>query len=261
MSAFDAEDTPAVEVRGLEKSFGALHVLRGIDLIVRTGEVAIIIGPSGGGKSTLLRCIDFLEIPEKGVILRHGKPFGAWWDENGRRHKQSAREVKRGRAQMPMVFQRFNTFGHLTVLNNVMISQRVVLKRSKAEAEEKAVAILERVGLRDKLRSYPATLSGGQQQRVGIARALAMDPDVLLLDEPTSSLDPELIGEVLEIIRGLAAEGMTILIATHEMSLARQIASHVHFVEAGLIVEEGTPEELFEQPKERRTREFLSALI
>ena len=252
---------PAVEVRGLEKRFGRLEVLKGVNLIVRTGEVAIIIGPSGGGKSTLLRCIDLLEVPDGGVVLRQGQPFGVWKDEDGREHRQTSREIQQGRAKMPMVFQRFNVFQHLTVLNNVMIGQRVVLKRSKAEAEERAVAILGRMGLSEKLRAYPATLSGGQQQRVGIARALAMDPDVLLLDEPTSVLDPELIGEVLEIIRGLASDGMTMIIATHEMGLARQIGSHVHFVEGGVIAEEGTPAEIFDSPRNRRTQEFIRAVL
>jgi polar amino acid transport system ATP-binding protein len=251
----------AVEVRGLQKSFGRVMVLKGIDLTVWPGEVAVIIGPSGGGKSTLLRCINFLEAPDQGVVFRHGSPFGAWREPNGRLVRLPSREVKRGRAQMPMVFQRFNLFQHLTVLDNVVVGQRVVLGRSRHEAEEKGAAVLGRVGLSEKLHAYPSTLSGGQQQRVGIARALAMDPDLLLLDEPTSSLDPELIGEVLQIIRELAADGMTMIMATHEMGLARQIASHVHFVEAGVIAEEGAPGDIFESPKNRRTQEFLKAVL
>jgi ABC-type polar amino acid transport system ATPase subunit len=252
---------PAVEVRGLRKSFGRTEVLKGIDLTVRPGEVAVIIGPSGGGKSTLLRCINLLETPDGGQIFRHGHPFGAWRDSGGKVVRQASREIKQGRARMPMVFQRFNLFQHLTVLDNVMVGQRVVLGRSRREAGEKATAVLRSVGLGDKLRSYPATLSGGQQQRVGIARALAMDPDLLLLDEPTSSLDPELIGEVLQIIRQLAADGMTMVIATHEMGLARQIASHVHFIDQGGIAEEGRPEEIFESPRNQRTRDFLRAVL
>jgi polar amino acid transport system ATP-binding protein len=188
-------------------------------------------------------------------------PFGAWRDASGRVIKQPRRDIQRGRAGMPMVFQRFNLFQNLTVLDNVVIGQRVVLKRSQPEAEDIAKRTLQRVGLAEKLRSYPVTLSGGQQQRVGIARALAMDPDVLLLDEPTSSLDPELIGEVLTIIRQLADDGMTMIIATHEMGLARQIASSVHFIDHGVIAEEGTPAELFDAPEHARTREFIAAIL
>lgn len=251
----------AIQVLGLQKSFGRLRVLKGISLVVQRGEVAAIIGPSGGGKSTLLRCINFLETPDQGTVLVNGKGFGVWRDDAGRVIKQAASEVQRGRAKMPMVFQRFNLFQHLTVLENVAIAQRVVLKRSRPAAEEKAITTLQRVGLGDKIRAYPATLSGGQQQRVGIARALAMDPDVLLLDEPTSSLDPELIGEVLQIIRRLARDGMTMIIATHEMGLARQIASHVHFIEDGIIAEEGTPTEVFDAPRNARTRDFIRAVL
>jgi ABC-type polar amino acid transport system ATPase subunit len=251
----------AVDVRGLRKSFGRNEVLKGIDLTVWPGEVAVIIGPSGGGKSTLLRCINFLETPDAGTVLRHGSPFGAWRDSSGRAVRQSSKEINRGRALMPMVFQRFNLFQHLTVLDNVVVGQRVVLGRPRSESEQMAISVLNSVGLGEKLRSYPATLSGGQQQRVGIARALAMEPDVLLLDEPTSSLDPELIGEVLQIIRTLAADGMTMIIATHEMGLARQIASHVHFIDDGLIAEEGSAVEIFESPKNQRTRDFLKAVL
>jgi ABC-type histidine transport system ATPase subunit len=252
---------PAIELRDIEKSFGDLHVLKGISLVVRPGEVAVIIGPSGGGKSTLLRCTNFLEIPDRGVVLRNGAPFGAWRDQAGRLVKQARGDVQRGRAKMPMVFQRFNLFQNLTVLENVIVGQRVVLKRTQRDAEDKARLTLQRVGLSDKIRAYPSTLSGGQQQRVGIARALAMDPDVLLLDEPTSSLDPERIGEVLNIIRQLAQDGITMIIATHEMGLARQIASSVHFVDHGVIAEEGTPAKLFDTPDNPRTRDFINAIL
>jgi polar amino acid transport system ATP-binding protein len=257
----DRASAPAIEIRDIEKSFGDLHVLKGISLVVRPGEVAVIIGPSGGGKSTLLRCTNFLEVPDRGVVLRDGAPFGVWHDETGRLFKQARGDVQRGRAKMPMVFQRFNLFQNLTVLENVVVGQRVVLKRTQADAVAKARLTLERVGLSEKIRSYPSTLSGGQQQRVGIARALAMDPDVLLLDEPTSSLDPELIGEVLNIIRRLAQDGMTMIIATHEMGLARQIASSVHFIDHGVITEEGTPAKLFDAPNDPRTRDFISAIL
>jgi ABC-type histidine transport system ATPase subunit len=254
-------DLPAVEVQALHKSFGRLQVLKGVSLSVRTGDVAAVIGPSGGGKSTLLRCINFLEQPDSGRILLRGQLFGAWIDERGKRIRQPASALRRDRARMPMVFQRFNLFQHLTVLDNVVVGQRVALKRSRTEAEDKAKTVLDRVGLASKLKSYPATLSGGQQQRVGIARALAMDPDVILLDEPTSSLDPELTGEVLQIIKELAVEGMTMIIATHELGLARQIASRVHFIEGGVIAEAGTPHEVFDHPKGDRTRDFVRSVI
>ena len=254
-------DEPAVKVQALHKSFGHLQVLKGVSLSVGTGDVAAVIGPSGGGKSTLLRCINYLEQPDSGRILLKGRPFGAWVDESGKRIRQPASALRRDRARMPMVFQRFNLFQHLTVLDNVAIGQRVSLKRSRSESENKAKTVLDRVGLASKLKSYPATLSGGQQQRVGIARALAMDPDVILLDEPTSSLDPELTGEVLQIIKQLAIEGMTMIIATHELGLARQIASRVHFIEGGVIAEEGTPREVFDNPKGDRTRDFVRSVI
>jgi polar amino acid transport system ATP-binding protein len=252
---------PTLELRDIEKSFGELRVLKGISLMVRSGGVAVLIGPSGGGKTTLLRCTNFLEVPDRGIVLRDGVPFGAWRDESGRVIKQPRRDIQRGRAGMPMVFQRFNLFQNLTVLENVVVGQRVVLGRTQRDAEDKAKETLERVGLSQKLRSHPATLSGGQQQRVGIARALAMDPDVLLLDEPTSSLDPELIGEVLTIIRQLAEDGITMILATHEMGLARQIASSVHFIDDGVIVEEGTPSEVFDTPAHPRTRDFVAAIL
>jgi ABC-type histidine transport system ATPase subunit len=235
-------DLPAVEVQALHKSFGRLQVLKGVSLSVRTGDVAAVIGPSGGGKSTLLRCINFLEQPDSGRILLRGQLFGAWIDERGKRIRQPASALRRDRARMPMVFQRFNLFQHLTVLDNVVVGQRVALKRSRTEAEDKAKTVLDRVGLASKLKSYPATLSGGQQQRVGIARALAMDPDVILLDE-------------------LAVEGMTMIIATHELGLARQIASRVHFIEGGVIAEAGTPHEVFDHPKGDRTRDFVRSVI
>ena len=190
-----------------------------------------------------------------------GQPIGAWINDSGKRIRQPGSALRRDRARMPMVFQRFNLFQHLTVLENVVVGQRLALKRTRSEAEDKAKGVLDRVGLASKLKSYPATLSGGQQQRVGIARALAMDPDVILLDEPTSSLDPELTGEVLQIIKDLAVAGMTMIIATHELGLARLIASRVHFIDGGVIAEEGTPGEVFDQPKSDRTRDFVRSVI
>jgi polar amino acid transport system ATP-binding protein len=247
----------AIEVHGLTKSYGSLTVLDGVSLRVDAGEVAVVIGPSGGGKSTLLRCMAMLETPDSGTVLRNGVPFGAWTDAAGKRIRPRQRDIQRGRSKMPMVFQRFHLFSNLTVLGNVMVAQRSVLKRPKAEAERVARETLSRVGLSDKLHAYPVTLSGGQQQRVGIARALAMDPDIILLDEPTSSLDPELVGEVLQIIRELADTGTTMIITTHEMGFARQIASHVHFMEGGVVVESGTPADIFENPARRRTADFV----
>jgi polar amino acid transport system ATP-binding protein len=256
-----ASGLPAVEVQALYKSFGNLQVLNGVSLSVMTGEVAAVIGPSGGGKSTLLRCINYLEKPDSGHIILNGQPLGAWISNSGKIIRQPGSELRRCRARMPMVFQRFNLFQHLSVLDNVVVGQRLALKRSRAEAESKAKAVLDRVGLSAKLKSYPATLSGGQQQRVGIARALAMDPDVILLDEPTSSLDPELTGEVLQIVKDLAVAGMTMIIATHELGLARLIASRVHFIDGGVVAEEGTPLEVFDQPKGGRTRDFVRSVI
>ncbi len=253
-------NTPAIEVRGLRKSFGDVSVLRGLDLSVQRGEVAAIIGPSGSGKSTLLRCINLLEMPDDGWILVHGSYLGWLPRADGARVRQPASEVYRGRARMPMVFQRFNLFQHMTVLRNVMEGPSVVLGVPKKEAEQRAVEQLKRVGLSDKLNAYPAQLSGGQQQRVAIARALAMDPDVILFDEPTSSLDPELVGEVLETIRRLAAEGMTMLVVTHEMRFARQTAHRVYFMDEGLIAEEGTPDAVFDTPKNARLQSFMRAL-
>jgi len=255
-----ADRAPAIQVRGLRKSFGDVRVLRGLDLSVQRGEVAAIIGPSGSGKSTLLRCINLLEIPDDGWILVHGSYLGWSPGADGARVRQAASEVYRGRSRMPMVFQRFNLFQHMTALRNVMEGPAVVLGLPKAQAEERAVDQLTRVGLSDKLNAYPAQLSGGQQQRVAIARALAMDPEVILFDEPTSSLDPELVGEVLETIRRLAAEGMTMLVVTHEMRFARQTAHRVYFIDQGLIAEEGPPEAIFDAPKNARLQSFMRAL-
>ena len=251
----------AVEVRNIHKWFGSLHVLRGLNLVIHRGEVAAIIGPSGSGKSTLLRCINLLETPDEGEILLHGTYLG--WEptpDGEGRIRQPARNVYRGRARMPMVFQRFNLFQHLTALRNVMEGPTTVLGQPKGQAEHRAVEQLTRVGLADKLHAYPAQLSGGQQQRVAIARALAMEPEVILFDEPTSSLDPELVGEVLETIRKLAAEGMTMLVVTHEMRFARETADRVYFMDEGQIVEEGTPDAIFDSPRNARLQSFMKAL-
>ena len=250
-----------IVVQDLHKRFGVTEALRGVSLTVQPGEVAVIIGPSGSGKTTLLRCINFLVEPDAGVVLVDGRPVGQYVDASGKVVRLPASETHRLRAKMPMVFQRFNLFQNRTVLGNVMEGQVVVLKRPRDIAEAKAVDVLKKVGLGDKLKSYPSNLSGGQQQRVGIARALAMDPEIILFDEPTSSLDPEKCGEVLDIIRQLASEGMTMIVGTHEMGFARQTADRIYFVSEGLVAEEGPPDQIFTNPKNPATRALIDAIL
>ena len=240
----------ALRADGLRKSFGELEVLRGIDLAVAEHEVVCVIGASGSGKSTLLRCINLLEPIDAGRIVVAGEEITA-----------EGVDVDRVRRHIGIVFQNFNLFPHMPVLDNVSLAPRRVLDRPRAEAEARSDELLARFGLADKRDDYPDRLSGGQQQRVAIVRALAMDPDLLLLDEVTSALDPELIGEVLNVVRELAAEGMTMLIATHEMGFARDIADRVVFLDEGLVLEEGPPERIFRDPTEPRTREFLQRII
>ena len=235
-----------VEVRHLNKSFGPREILRDINFTVRKGDVTTIIGPSGSGKSTLLRCLNLLETPSGGEILFHGQNIG-----------ESA-NIPAYRTKVGMVFQSFNLFSNLTVLENCMLGQRKALKRSKAEAEKKALFYLEKVGMAEYVNAKPSQLSGGQQQRVAIARALAMEPELLLFDEPTSALDPEMVGEVLNVMQKLAAEGMTMIVVTHEMAFARDVSNHVVFMADGVICEEGEPHQLFENPKSERTAEFLA---
>lgn len=235
-----------VEVRHLNKSFGPREILRDINFTVCKGDVTTIIGPSGSGKSTLLRCLNLLETPSGGEILFHGQNIG-----------ESA-NIPAYRTKVGMVFQSFNLFSNLTVLENCMLGQRKALKRSKAEAEQKALFYLEKVGMAEYVNAKPSQLSGGQQQRVAIARALAMEPELLLFDEPTSALDPEMVGEVLNVMQKLAAEGMTMIVVTHEMAFARDVSNHVVFMADGVICEEGEPAQLFEQPKSERTAEFLA---
>ncbi|MDX1932993.1 MAG: amino acid ABC transporter ATP-binding protein [Capsulimonadales bacterium] len=241
---------PILVVDNLRKSFGRNEVLKGISLSVREGEVIGLIGASGSGKSTFLRCINRLETPTAGTISFQGKVCGS-----------SSAELNRLRREIGMVFQRFNLFPHLTALDNVTLGPRVVLGVDAATAEREGRELLERVFLGDKASSFPGELSGGQQQRVAIARALAMRPALLLFDEPTSALDPELVGEVLEVMRSLAAENRTMLVATHEMGFCREVAHRVCFLDAGRIAEQGTPAEIFENPKEARTREFLARVL
>jgi polar amino acid transport system ATP-binding protein len=236
----------AIEVRELHKSFGDLEVLKGFDFTVAHGEVVCVVGPSGSGKSTLLRCINRLEEPTSGSIWIEGEDI-----------TDPDADIDRVRSRIGMVFQSFNLFPHLSVTRNLTLAQQRVLKRSKREAIEIAHANLERVGLSDKVDAYPAHLSGGQQQRVAIARALSMDPDMMMFDEPTSALDPELVGEVLAVMRRLATEGMTMMVVTHEMGFAKEVADRVVFMDEGVIVEEGPPEKVLVDPRHERTRRFL----
>jgi polar amino acid transport system ATP-binding protein len=238
-----------IEVRNLSKSFGQLEVLRNIDLDVRRGEVVCIIGPSGSGKSTLLRCLNRLEDPTAGTVRIDGIEI-----------TKRNTNLSPLRRKVGMVFQHFNLFPHMTALENVMEGPRTVLRMSRPEAERRAADLLDKVGLADKSGSKPANLSGGQQQRVAIARALAMNPDAMLFDEVTSALDPELVGEVLTVMRGLAEEGMTMVVVTHEMSFARRVADRVVFLDQGVIVEQGAPERIFQRAEEERTRQFLDQL-
>jgi polar amino acid transport system ATP-binding protein len=240
----------AIDVQGLYKSFGDLEVLKGIDFQVRHGEVVCIIGPSGSGKSTLLRCVNRLEEPTAGRIVIEGIDIT---------HPDV--DLNRIRCNIGMVFQQFNLFPHLTVIDNLTVAQRKVLKRSKSEARSRAREMLFRVGLSDKVDEHPIRLSGGQQQRVAIARALCMDPDMMLFDEVTSALDPELVGEVLEVMRTLAEEGMTMMVVTHEMGFAKRVADRVVFMDGGVVVEEGPPGEVLTSPKHARTRDFLSMVL
>ncbi|MDF2722687.1 MAG: peptide transporter ATP-binding protein [Paenibacillus sp.] len=239
-----------ITVRELHKSFGSLKVLKGIDCFVEEREVVCIIGPSGSGKSTLLRCMNLLESVSSGRITVAGHDL-----------TDPKTDINKVRQDVGMVFQRFNLFPHKTVLDNITLAPMKVKKLSKFEAKERAMQLLEKVGLWDKADVYPSKLSGGQMQRVAIARALAMNPKVMLFDEPTSSLDPELVGEVLAVMRGLAQEGMTMVVVTHEMGFAREVADRIVFMDQGAIIEEGTPDRMFEQPDQERTREFLGKVI
>ncbi|MDO4936529.1 MAG: amino acid ABC transporter ATP-binding protein [Sutterellaceae bacterium] len=239
-----------ISMRNLHKHFGDLEVLKGIDIDVKRGEKVVVLGPSGSGKSTMLRCINALELADNGTITVDGV-------EVTDRHTN----INKLREHLGMVFQRFNLWPHKTVLENVMLGQMVVSGRSKEDAKERALKALERVGLSAKVNDYPVRLSGGQQQRVGIARALAMEPKAILFDEPTSALDPELVGEVLSVMKSLAEEGMTMVVVTHEIGFAKEVADRVIFMDGGVIVEQGAPSEVLVNPKEERTRAFLRRVL
>lgn len=238
-----------IEIKNLHKSFGHVEVLKGIDVSIEEKEVVVIIGPSGSGKSTLLRCMNYLEEPTSGDITV----------DNMKLDKHA--DINKIRENIGMVFQRFNLFPHMTVLENIVLAPTKVLKISRDEAISTAMDLLQRVGLKEKANSYPSQLSGGQQQRVAIARALAMKPKVMLFDEPTSALDPEMVTEVLDVMKSLANQGMTMVVVTHEMGFAREVGDRVLFVDEGRIIEEGTPKEIFENPKQERTKLFLSKIL
>ena len=238
-----------IVIENLHKAFGEAEVLKGVNLHIKPQEVVALIGPSGSGKSTLLRCMNYLEEPTSGKVTVAGTPL------------DGEANINKVREEVGMVFQRFNLFPHMTALENIMLAPLKVKKVSKEEAKKKAEELLARVGLADKAGNYPSQLSGGQQQRVAIARALAMEPKVMLFDEPTSALDPEMVGEVLDVMRSLAQEGMTMAIVTHEMGFAREVADRVLFIDGGGILEQGTPAELFEHPQQERTKSFLSKVL
>ncbi|GAJ81433.1 putative amino acid ABC transporter ATP-binding protein [Nocardia brasiliensis NBRC 14402] len=263
MSSVDVEQTarlPMIVADRVCKNFGALQVLKGVSLEIGRGEVLCVIGPSGSGKSTFLRCINHLEQVNAGRLYVDGELVG-YQEKNGKLYELHPREAARQRREIGMVFQHFNLFPHRTVLDNVIEAPTQVKKVRKADAIAKAKELLERVGLAEKANAYPAQLSGGQQQRVAIARALAMDPKLMLFDEPTSALDPELVGEVLTVMRELAESGMTMVVVTHEMGFAREVADKLVFMDGGVIVEAGAPRELLANPKHERTKTFLSRLL
>lgn len=239
-----------LEVKGLQKNFGDLKVLKDVNIKVEEGEVLVLIGPSGSGKSTLLRCLNLLETPTGGDIIFENKSI-----------LEKKFDVKKYRQKVGMCFQRFNLFPFMTVLDNVTFAPKLILKKDKEEAKKVALELLDKVGLKDKANVYPTALSGGQQQRVAIARALAMEPKMMLFDEPTSALDPELVGDVLNVMRDLAKEGMTMVVVTHEMGFARDVADRAIFMDGGYVVEENSPREMFSNPKNERTKAFLSRVL
>ena len=254
-------ESPVLEIDNIHKSFGSLEVLHGISLTAHSGDVIAMIGSSGSGKSTFLRCINLLEMPDQGSIKLNGEEIGLETESNGSRKARDNKQVQRLRSHIAMVFQQFNLWSHMSILRNVTEAPIHVQGLSKAEANEIGMEFLNKVGIADKADAYPAFLSGGQQQRAAIARALSMRPDALLFDEPTSALDPELVGEVLSVMRRLAEEGTTMIVVTHEMSFARDVSSQTIFLHDGLIAEQGNPREMFASPKTERLRQFLSSTM
>jgi len=264
-AAIPADSTDMVSVRAVHKVFGhghdAVHVLKGVDLDVARGEVTVILGPSGSGKSTLLRCINELEEITGGSVVVGGDLMGYREDAKGTLHRLHPKVIAKQRSRIGMVFQRFHLFPHMTALENIMEAPVQVRGLSKKAAKQRALELIERVGLSDRMNHYPAQLSGGQQQRVAIARALAMDPELMLFVEPTSALDPELVGEVLSVMKDLAKSGMTMIVVTHEIGFAREVADHVVFMDDGVIVEAGPPSAVLDNPTEQRTRDFLAHVL
>lgn len=256
-----AEPTPALVVENLHKSFGNVDVLKGISLVAREHEVVSILGSSGSGKSTFLRCINLLETPNTGKVYVQGELIQMRERDGREAIPQDRQQVERIRSKLGMVFQQFNLWAHMTVMENVIEAPVHVLKIPKAEALERAEQVLHKVGMYDRKDYYPAHLSGGQQQRAAIARALAMEPELMLFDEPTSALDPELVGEVLKVMRSLAEEGRTMLVVTHEMGFAKDVSNHVIFLHEGLVEEAGPPDQVFSQPKSKRFRQFLAGTL
>lgn len=239
-----------IEVKNLHKKFGKLHVLQGIDVTIEKGEVVVVIGPSGSGKSTFLRCLNLLEQPSDGKIIFENVDI-----------TDKKNDINKHRQKMGMVFQQFNLFPHLSIIDNITLGPIKLKNQTKQQAEESAMLLLKRIGLEEKANNYPTQLSGGQKQRIAIIRALAMSPDVMLFDEPTSALDPEMVGEVLEVMRELAAEGMTMVVVTHEMGFAKEVGTRVLFMDEGTIKEEASPQEIFSNPKNDRTKEFFSKIL
>ncbi len=255
-----ADASEMVRADNVHKSFGSLEVLKGVDLVVRSGEVCCVLGPSGSGKSTFLRCINHLEKINAGRIFVDGDLVG-YRERGSKLHELSEKDVAKQRQSIGMVFQRFNLFPHMTVLDNVMEAPCRVKRESKSEVRDRARALLDRVGLAAKMDSYPGQLSGGQQQRVAIARALAMRPKLMLFDEPTSALDPELVGEVLDVMKGLARDGMTMVVVTHEIGFAREVGDNLIFMDGGVVVEQGPPRDVIGNPQHERTKAFLSKVL
>lgn len=250
--------TPVIELRNIHKSYGDLEVIKGVDLTAHKGDVIALIGSSGSGKSTLLRCVNLLETAQQGDIIISGEPV-SWSNASSNREPNNASQVRKFRTNLSMVFQQFNLWSHLTVLQNVIEAPTTVLGKDRTECENLGRSLLDKVGIADKADMYPSQLSGGQQQRAAIARALAMEPTAMLFDEPTSALDPETEAEVVSVIRALAAEGRTMLLVTHDMKMAKDVANHVIFLHKGVIEEQGTPDEVFNKTKSTRLQQFLSS--